>query len=84
MATWLLNNHFDSVESCTARIIFGHLNWGFNGEDELFLSHDIHFSMAYLVCDVYIKRVGEIMGSGVSESLRTVRMLKLINDIRRH
>lgn len=77
LATWLLNFQFDSVESTTARVLFGHLNWGFDQHDELFLSHEIHVRMSCLVCDVYIKQVGEIMGSGVFESLRTVIYFEL-------
>lgn len=72
LATWLLNFDFDSIENGTARVIFAFMNWNFDHNDELFLPHEIHIRMAFLVCEVYMKHVGESIGSGVTETARQV------------
>lgn len=72
LASWLLNFDFDSIENTTARIIFAYMNWGFDSNDELFLPHEIHIRMAFLVSEVYNKHVGESIGSGVMETARQV------------
>lgn len=72
LATWLLNFDFDSIENTTARVIFAYMNWNFDANDELFLPHEIHVRMAFLVCEVYTKHVGESIGSGVMETARQV------------
>lgn len=70
LATWLLNFDFDSIENSTARTIFAYMNWNFDEANKLFLTHDIHIRMAHLVCEVYLKHVGENIGSGVNETAR--------------
>lgn len=72
LASWLLNFDFDSIENTTARVIFAYMNWNFDANDELFLPHEIHVRMAFLVCEVYVKHVGESIGSGVTETARQV------------
>lgn len=72
LASWLLNFDFDSIENMTARVIFAYMNWNFDPNDELFLPHEIHIRMAFLVSEVYTKHVGESIGSGVMETARQV------------
>lgn len=72
LASWLLNFDFDSIENMTARVIFAYMNWNFDANDELFLPHEIHVRMAFLVSEVYTKHVGESIGSGVTETARQV------------
>lgn len=72
LASWLLNFDFDSIENTTARVIFAYMNWNFDANDDLFLPHEIHVRMAFLVSEVYTKHVGETIGSGVMETARQV------------
>lgn len=72
LASWLLNFDFDSIQNTTARVIFAYMNWNFDSNDELFLPHEIHVRMAFLVCEVYTKHIGESIGSGVTETARQV------------
>lgn len=72
LASWLLNFDFDSIQNMTARVIFAYMNWNFDSNDELFLPHEIHVRMAFLVCEVYTKHVGESIGSGVTETARQI------------
>lgn len=72
LASWLLNFDFDSIENTTARVIFAYMNWNFDGNDELFLPHEIHVRMAFLVMEVYSKHIGEVIGSGVMETAREI------------
>jgi ectopic P granules protein 5 len=72
LASWLLNYDFDSIENTTSRVIFAYMNWNFDGNNELFLPHEIHVRMAFLVCEVYMKHVNEAIGSGVMETARQV------------
>ncbi|CRK89101.1 CLUMA_CG002515, isoform A, partial [Clunio marinus] len=72
LASWLLNFDFDSTENATARVIFAVMNWNFDANDKLFLPHEIHVRMAFLVNEVYMKHIGESIGSGVSETARQV------------
>jgi ectopic P granules protein 5 len=72
LASWLLNFDFESIENTTARVIFAYMNWNFDANDELFLPYEIHVRMAFLVCEVYMKHVGETIGSGVMETARQV------------
>lgn len=76
LASWLLNFDFDSIENTTARVIFAYMNWNFDGNDELFLPHEIHVRMAFLVSEVYTKHVGESIGSGVMETARQIGSYK--------
>lgn len=70
LASWLLNFDFDAIENINARVIFAYMNWNFDENGQLFLPHEIHLRMAYLVCEVYLKHVGESIGSGVNETAR--------------
>lgn len=72
LASWLLNFDFDATESINARVIFAYMNWNFDSNGQLFLPHEIHVRMAYLVCEVYLKHVGESIGSGADETARLV------------
>lgn len=72
LASWLLNFDFDSIENTTARVIFAYMNWNFDANDELFLPHEIHIRMAFLVSEVYSKHIGETIGSGVMETARQI------------
>jgi hypothetical protein len=72
LASWLLNYDFDSIENTTSRVIFAYMNWNFDANNELFLPHEIHVRMAFLVCEVYMKHVNEAIGSGVMETARQV------------
>lgn len=72
LASWLLNFDFESIENITARVIFAYMNWNFDTNDELFLPHEIHVRMAFLVSEVYTKHIGESIGSGVTETARQV------------
>lgn len=72
LASWLLNFDFESIESTTARTIFAYMNWNFDENNQLFLPHDIHIRMAHLVCEVYLKHVGETIGSGINETARQI------------
>ena len=72
LASWLLNFDFDSIENTTARVIFAYMNWNFDASGELFLPHEIHVRMAFLVCEVYMKHVNETIGSGVMETVRQI------------
>ena len=76
LASWLLNYDFDSIENTTARVIFAYMNWNFDSNDELFLPHEIHVRMAFLVSEVYTKHVGESIGSGVMETARQIGSAK--------
>lgn len=72
LASWLLNFDFESIENTTSRVIFAYMNWNFDSNGELFLPHEIHVRMAFLVCEVYMKHVNESIGSGVMETARQV------------
>lgn len=76
LASWLLNFDFESIESSTARTIFAYMNWNFDENNQLFLPHDIHIRMAHLVCEVYLKHVGESIGSGINETARQIGSAK--------
>lgn len=70
LAGWLLNFDYDTLENGTARVIFAYMNWNFDENNQLFLSHEIHMRMAYLVCEVYLKHVNESIGSGANDTAR--------------
>ena len=76
LASWLLNFDYESTESNTARLIFSYMNWNFDQDQQLFLPHDIHIRMAFLTCEVYMKHVGESIGSGVTETARQMSNVK--------
>ncbi|CAG9807355.1 unnamed protein product [Chironomus riparius] len=67
-SSWLLNYDFDTVESSTARFIIASINWNFDHENQLFLPHEIHVRMAHLICEVYLKYVGESIKSDFNET----------------
>lgn len=76
LSSWLLNFDFESIENTTARVIFAYMNWNFHDENQLFLPHEIHVRMAFLVSEVYTKHVGETIGSGVMETARQLGSTK--------
>jgi hypothetical protein len=80
LATWLLNFDYDTLENSTARVIFAYMNWNFDENNQLFLSHEIHSRMAYLVCEVYMKHVNESIGSGVNDTARQLGSGKKIQQ----
>ncbi|EDW83213.2 uncharacterized protein Dwil_GK22441 [Drosophila willistoni] len=76
LSNWLLHFEYQSPESQLARLIIGHLNWGFDEESRLFLPHNIHVRMACLVSEALTKHAPEVIGaSGISESVRQVSAL---------
>ncbi|XP_034665712.1 ectopic P granules protein 5 homolog [Drosophila subobscura] len=76
LSNWLLHFDYQSSESHLARLIISHLNWGFDIEGRLFLPHNIHVRMAYLVNEALNKYAPEVIGaSGISESVRQVSSL---------
>lgn len=75
-AGWLLNFGFETAESAMARTIFSRLNWNFDSDGDLFLSHDIHVRMACLIVEVSSKHVPETIGlTSITESVRQVSNL---------
>ncbi|XP_017140447.2 ectopic P granules protein 5 homolog [Drosophila miranda] len=76
LSNWLLHYDYQSSESHLSRLIISHLNWSFDGEGRLFLPHNIHVRMAYLVNEALNKYAPEVIGaSGISESVRQVSSL---------
>lgn len=76
LSNWLLHFEYQSAENQLARLIIGHLNWGFDEEGRLYLPHNIHVRMACLVAEAITKHTPELIGaSGISESVRQVSTL---------
>lgn len=67
-SSWLLNYDFDTVESSTSRYIISAINWNYDQNNELFLPHEIHIRMAHLICEVYLKYVGENIKTEFNET----------------
>lgn len=76
LSNWLLHFDYQTAESHLARLIIGHLNWGFDDEGRLYLPHNIHVRMACLVTEAITKHAPEVIGaSSISESVRQVSSL---------
>ncbi|XP_034112376.2 ectopic P granules protein 5 homolog [Drosophila albomicans] len=76
LSNWLLHYDYQAAENLLARLIIGHLNWGFDVEGRFYLPHNIHVRMACLVTEAITKYTPEVIGaSGISESVRQVSSL---------
>ncbi|KYQ47638.1 hypothetical protein ALC60_13394 [Trachymyrmex zeteki] len=75
LSTWLHQHPLTSSESHLARLIFSHLNWGLDRNDNLYLPIDLHRQVALLIVKLTMKYVPDTpiqTASLLTESMKQV------------
>ncbi|KMQ96888.1 ectopic p granules protein 5-like protein, partial [Lasius niger] len=80
LSTWLHQHPLTSSENHLARLIFAHLNWGLDTNDNLYLPIDLHRQVALLIVELMMKYVPDttmqtasLLAEGVKQVSSMVR-----------
>lgn len=80
LASWLLNFDIDTIESITARLIFSHLNWDYDSNNQLFFSRDVHLDMVKLISKAYMKFIDGFNDIDINETYNLITKRNIRNQ----